>query len=159
MDKSATLMVYRPSWRDDKWTAVQDGPVYQLFPRPENFATDTDAVPLTYRDYFGPGNVGVDVNGQPVNPDTRFDLPLEKVREEMVDELGADIHRGEYRYLSGSPSNAARLGGAEEDVMEQVREVPVGRKYSPEVEYEEYEEYEEYGFDWDVADADMSDSP
>lgn len=152
MDKAAILMVYRPSWRGDKWTAVQDGPVYQLFPRPESTVAATDAVPLTYQDYFGPGNVGIDVNGRPIDPDTRFDLPLEKVREEMEDVLGADIHRREYRYPSGGSSNAAMVSGGEDETVERMGEEPVEREDSPEVEYEEY------GSDWDAADADMSDA-
>lgn len=152
MDKAAILMVYRPSWRGDKWTAVQDGPVYQLFPRPESVVRGADAVPMTYQDYFGPGNVGIDGNGQPINQDTRFDLPLERVREEMEDVLGADMHRGEYRYPSGGSSNAAVVDGGIEETVFPVGQEQAEREDSPEVEYEEY------GSDWDAADAEMSDA-
>lgn len=130
VDKAAILMVYRPSWRGDKWTALQDGPVYQLFPRPQNIVPGSDAVPLTYQDYFGPGNIGVDGNGEEINPDARFDLPLERVREEMEDILGADIHRGEYRYPSGGSSNAAVVDGGTEEIGCTVGQEQPGREDS-----------------------------
>lgn len=58
-DTSKILEVYRPTRRiDGKWAAAKDGPTYSLFPPPLNADGALDAVPLTYQDYFGPGNTG-----------------------------------------------------------------------------------------------------
>lgn len=117
VDNAAIPTVYRPEWRGDKWTAVQDGRVYQLFPRPldANMNNPADAIPLTYQDYFSPGNVRTDLQTEPnIDPDTSFNLLLEKVRAEITDALGVTVHCAQYRYASGGSGQVGTPAGQDE---------------------------------------------
>lgn len=84
-----------------RWTARRDGRVHQLFPCPPEAVDGAhylpdDAVPLTYRDYFGEGNVEVEVD-----PATRFDLPLGLVRSAILDIVRVAKLRSARRKASG----------------------------------------------------------
>lgn len=151
-DNSSILEVYRPARRvgDGRWTAAKDGPTYALFPAPLNAGTPLDAVPLTYQDYFGPGNTGGDVN---VDPDRRFDLPLSLVRRWVEDMVAVTAERFGYRYVSGGSSIGSVIhepvvspdGEVEAVVQEEGRQTP------------ELVEYAEFGDEWDAAMSDVSD--
>ncbi|KAL0634219.1 hypothetical protein Q9L58_006835 [Maublancomyces gigas] len=163
LDNASILEVYRPAYRSrtiggpPRWTARKDGRTYQLFPRPPEaiegaYETLEDTIPLTYRDYFGEGNVGAGVD-----PSTRFDLPLES----------------QYRYASGGSSvggvlavedallgDEAHLDGGERaedgagvDLREQSPEEHVGPDGDAEME-----EYAADDDDWDAAMSDVSDA-
>lgn len=154
-DNSSILEVYRPTRRiaDDKWTATKDGPTYILFPPPPNANGPLDAVPLTYQDYFGPGNIGaapdIDVN-------RRFDLPLNLVRRWVEEMVAVTAERFAYRYVSGGSSVAGQIHDPAVDVAPE-----------PHVEHEEVQDegratpeqmdYEEFGDEWDAAMSDVSD--
>lgn len=163
VDKTALLWVYRPVRRasDGRWTALQEGPVYTLFPAPLNAGEPEDAIPLTYEDYFGPGNVGEGVDAQ-----MRCDLPLELVRGEIEEGIQTTLAQDGYRHVSGGSSVAGvgGVGGAVEDGGEEAMVEDAGEEALVEVEREEREEspegepYEEYGEDWDVAMGDESDA-
>lgn len=102
-------LLFRPVQRPDgKWTALQVGPTYTLFPRPADAGTETDGVPLVYEGYFGPGyfgpgNLGVGKTGQ-----ERFDLPLELVRELMEESIAVTCEREGYQLFSGGSSMAGQ---------------------------------------------------
>lgn len=92
----AVLFVFRPAWfvERNKSILLQDGPLYTLFPRPAGiipgvYDNPLDAIPLTYKDYFGPGNVGPGMD-----KDTRFDLPLERIRDVIFDVIPITVRRG-----------------------------------------------------------------
>lgn len=162
LNPSSYLLVFRPTLRaDGKWTVVQDGPTYVLFPRPANVVPDDleqgdDAVPLTYQDYFGPGNVaGTD-------PLTRFDLPLELVRMHITDAVEAANNRRGYRFVSGGSSVGGlgeRVAGGElPDVAGAVHQPE--REVSPDEDERPYvdAEFGMFGQDWDEAMSDVSDA-
>lgn len=149
VDRAALLWVYRPLWRpeDERWTAAQDGPTYTLFPVPQNAGAVSDAIPLTYEDYFGPGNAGPGVDVQ-----RRCDLPLQLVRREIEAGIQKTIVQDRYRHVSGGSSVAGNVGGQggeAEDEGEEREE----REDSP-----EGEPYQEYGDDWDAGMSDISDA-
>lgn len=159
-DNSSIITVYRPHRREDgKWTAEQQGPVYTLFPRPPRagYENPDDAVPLAYEDYFGTGNVGGPdpTTGRPIDPRRRFDLPLELVREMVLEVVRVTTEREGFRYVSGGSSVGANV--PVEEVVDEVADVhlqEVSERGSPVVEME----YEEYGDDWDAAMSDVSDT-
>lgn len=103
-DNSAVLTVFRPQLRmDGMWSITQEGPTYELFPRPATalrgvYDSPDDSIPLTYQDYFGPGNNGCAANGLPVDPETRFDIPLERVREGIEYSMSSAARRTYFRY-------------------------------------------------------------
>lgn len=158
VDKAALLWVYRPQRQGDgRWTAVQQGPVYTLFPVPEDAGSPEDVIPLTYEDYFGPGNVGFGVE-----PRMRCDLALDLVRQEIEEGIQNTLAQDQYRHVSGGSSiaGAAAALGAEGGVgvvaAELEGEVEMAhddREGSP-----EGEAYQEYGEDWDAAMSDVSDA-
>lgn len=173
LDNASILEVYLPAYRSrtigepPRLTARKDGRTYQLFPRQLEaiegaYETPEDAIPLTYRDYFGEGNVGAGVD-----PSTRFDLPLESVREVIEQMVPVTRLREQYRYASGGSSvgvlavedallggDEAHLGGRERvDLREQSPEEHVGP--DGDVEMEEYAADDD---DWDAAMSDVSDA-
>lgn len=177
LNPSSYLLLFRPRLRaDGKWTAVQDGPTYVLFPRPANVVPDDltqqgDAVPLTYQDYFGPGNV---VAGARTDPLTRFDLPLELVRMHITDAIQAANNRKGYRFVSGGSSvgEPGELGepivvgepadaqAQNVEVVDQQVEVQPDREVSPDEDERPGadSEFGMFGQDWDEAMSDVSDS-
>lgn len=151
-DTSSILEVYRPTRRiDGKWTASKDGPTYNLFPPPLSANGPLDVVPLTYQDYFGPGNTG----GVDIDPDRRFDLPLSLVRRVIEEMVAVTAERFAYRYVSGGSSigeahdPGVAVAAPEPDVVVQVQYE--GRATPEQVEYEEF------GDEWDAAMSDVSD--
>lgn len=145
---ASILLLFRPVLKPDgKWTALHDGPTYTLFPRPADAGTETDAVPLVYEDYFGPGNRGVGKTGQ-----ERFDLPLELVRELMEESIAVARGREGYRFVSGGSSVAGQHPGA--GAEEEMQDAPV---VAPVVVSPVAVEFEEFGDDWDAAMSDVSD--
>lgn len=138
---------------DGKWTAAKDGPTYSLFPAPPNANDPLDAVPLTYQDYFGPGNTA----GAHIDPERRFDLPLGLVRRWVQEMVAVTVERFAYRYVSGGSSVGGEvqdLGagvGAPDVVVEPAVVMDDGRA-TPEMV-----EYEEFGDEWDAAMSDVSD--
>lgn len=154
-DNSSILEVYRPTRRitDGKWTATKDGPTYILFPPPLNANGPLDAVPLTYQDYFGPGNIGpapdIDVN-------RRFDLPLSLVRRWVEEMVAVTAERFAYRYVSGGSSVAGQILDPAIDVAPEPHvehgEVQDEGRATPEMM-----DYEEFGEEWDAAMSDVSD--
>lgn len=145
---ASILLLFRPMRKPDgKWTAMQDGPTYTLFPRPADAGTATDEVPLVYEDYFGPGNLGVGKTGQ-----ERFNLPLELVRELMEESITVACGREGYRFVSGGSSVAGQQPGAVAEVEMQDPPLVVPAVVSPVAE-----EFEEFGDDWDAAMSDVSD--
>lgn len=168
VDNASVLMAYRPARRaDGKWTAVQDGPTYVLFPRPQGAAkgvynSPADAVPLTYEDYFEPGNVGRPDpgTGEPIDPKRRFDLPLECVREMIEEVVAVTIRRNAYRYVSGGSSTHGAVA-TEDNTGE-----GDGKQKEEQVEMEDEEEerdspveeeFHAFHEDWDAAMSDVSD--
>lgn len=169
LNNSSILEVYRPALLPripgelPRWTARKDGPTYTLFPRPaeDDHRSAEDVVPLTYRDYFGEGNVGPGVD-----PTTRFDLPLELVRKTIELVVSVTERREQYRYISGGSS----IGGADliENIMEEVLQAEQNEKRdqgnqfesrgTPEGSGVEMEEYEADGDNWDMALSDVSES-
>lgn len=154
VDNSSILEVYRPGRRiaDGKWTAAKDGPTYVLFPVPLDADGPLDAVPLTYQDYFGPGNVG---GADHCDPDRRFDLPLGLVRRWVLEMVAVTVERFAYRYVSGGSSVAGEIHAPVIPVAGSGDQPPVvedERRATPEME-----EYEEFGDDWDAAMSDVSD--
>lgn len=156
VDNASELMVYRPQRREDgKWTAVQDGRNYVLFPRPPGVVegvldSPDDAVPLSYEDYFGTTHDGVEAGAM-------FDLPLERVRRIISVVIPATVQREGYRFVSGGSSVGADAmlvdnAGAEGPVA--VEDDGSGRDSPVQIE-----EYEQFGQEWDAAMSDVSDAP
>lgn len=166
VDNAAILTVYRPRWRGDKWTALQDGRVYQLFPRPAEADIDNpdDAIPLVYQDYFGPGNGGTDPKtGLAIDPETPFNLPLEKVRTEIEDAIGVTLDCAQYRYASGGSSVGGGPGRVPDEAVERAEPDygdegrDAGLDEEARIDSPVEEEYEAFGADWDAAQSDLSD--
>lgn len=118
-----------------------------------------DAVPLTYRDYFGEGNVGPAA----IDPTTRFDLPLELVREMIEIVVPVTAKRERYRFASGGSSvggGDVEGGGLEAAEEDGIAEPDVAHEANDEkvmdVEMMEYEEVDDRN--WDAALSDVSDS-
>lgn len=117
-----------------------DGRTFVLFPPP------LDAVPLTHRQYFGPGNTG----GRPdIDPDRRFDMPLSLVRRWVEEMVAVTVERFAYRYVSGGSSVAGQIP----DPGFVVAPEPILQHE----EVQEQIEYEEFGDEWDAARSDVSD--
>lgn len=152
VDKAAKLWVYRPARRglDGRWTAEQQGPVYTLFPVPLNAGSPEDAIPLTYADYFGPGNVGVGVD-----PLQRCDLALDLVRQEIDEGIQTTLVQDQYRHVSGGSSVPGVL--QDNGVEEIVDEVEGEREREEREQSPDGEAYQEYGVDWDATMSDVSD--
>lgn len=147
VDNAAILEVYRPGIResDGRWTAVQDGPTYQQFPRPptavrDDYANPVDAVPLTREDYWGPGNAGAE-------PAERFDLPLELVREVVETLVPVTVRREQFRF----PSDGSSVLGEGDEEGGEGREAPVPMVVAGEPLDEAI------AFEWDAAMSDVSD--
>lgn len=125
--------------------------MYTLFPRPEGvqvgvYNDPADAIPLTYQDYFGPGNVGA---GR--NPGTRFDLPLERIRDVILDVIPVTVRREGFRYVSGGSSVPGDLVDQGDAAQEDV-ELVVEDRDSP-----DEEEQPGGSGDWDEWMSDVSD--
>lgn len=148
VNRASVLLLFRPVRKQDgQWTAQQDGPTYTLFPRPVDAGEETDAVPLVYEDYFGPGNLGVGRTGQ-----ERFDLPLELVRELMAESIAVTCEREGYRFASGGSSvgGVQPAGDGEEEILDGPPAVPL-------VVAPLGQEFGEFGDEWDAAMSDVSD--
>lgn len=153
--RASILEVYRPACRNGRWTAVKDGPTYELFPVPANAGGEMDAVPLTLEDYFGAGNT---CGGQ-IDPGRRFDLPLGLVRKTIEEIVGVTVARLAYR----SPSDGSGVAG---DMQVSVSEsrggdglsgLGDGMDVEGGGESTEVVDYEEFGSEWDATMSDVSD--
>lgn len=178
VNPASYLLLFRPRLRaDGKWTAVQDGPRYVLFPRPGNvvpndLAQQDDAVPLIYQDYFGPGNVVAGAAG--TDPHSRFDLPLELVRMHITEAIQAANNRRGYQFVSGGSSvgepaehgerivvgEPANLQGQDAVVDMQAEDVEPDLDDSPDEHERPYAhaEFNMFAHDWDEAMSEFSDS-
>lgn len=77
------------------WTSVLDGPTHTALLKLASVAHGSsepgDVVSFMYEDYFGSGNVEVEVD-----PETRFIPPLELVRQHISDAIEAKRYRPRY---------------------------------------------------------------
>lgn len=161
-DNSAVLTVFRPRLRKNgTWTTTQEGPAYELFPRPATavrgvYDSPADSIPLTYQDYFGPGNNGCAANGLPVDPETRFDIPLEIVREGIEFSTSSAARRTYFRYdaelvTDHDDDDAESLPEGPSSLLNSVDESTSGwRRTFP-------SEYDDFDMNWMDALAEFSD--